>query len=120
MGKEEPEPVEGIRSRTVFSFTPGRVRREDEFCLDETAEAVQVKLAQGFFSANPQTVKNQVDFENGRIKKTKTEGYDRCVVDTALSALDYGTPRGKLETKISWEGAVKGKKEIRVAWEIEY
>lgn len=120
MGKEEPEPVEGIRSRTVFSFTPGRVRREDVFCLDETAEAVQVKLAQGFFSANPQTVKNQVDFENGRIKKTKTEGYDRCVVDTALSALDYGTPRGKLETKISWEGAVKGKKEIRVAWEIEY
>lgn len=120
MQKDEPEPVKGICSRTIFSFTPGCVRREDRFCLDETVEAVQVKLVQGFFSANPQVVKDQINFGSGRIKKTKTEGYDGCLADTELSEADYGTPRGKLETKISWKGAVKGKREICVAWEIEY
>lgn len=120
MGREEPEPVEGISSRTVFSFAPGYVRREDTFVLKGSVEAAQIKLAQGFFSKEPSVGENQVDFGCGRIVKTRTEGYDECLVEDTLSGTDYGTPRGQIETKVSWSGQVKGKREIHVAWEIDY
>lgn len=123
MGGMEPEKMQGIQALTTYRFTPGCIRRTDEFTVDREVKVREIRLAQIVYStgASVSGEGNRVAFEQGVIRSLETEGYGECRITPAPADGSCDTPRGRLQTRVDWERKIpEGEKKISAEWTIRY
>lgn len=123
MGGERPETGAGVKSVTRYIFEPGRIRRKDEFFVAPEASVEKIRLTQLVYSSRAKVLEEEkrVIFGHGEVKSLTASGYDACRVEKTGENGDFDTPRGRLETKVTWETreSCHGEK-LAVEWSLEY
>ena len=124
---QRPKRVEGISDEVCYTFTSGRITREDTFTVAISGEnakenpIAKVRLVLLTYSKDPKAEGEMVQFGEGVLSDMRAQGYGDCTVLRALEDGSHDTPHGRLQSEVVWEKeAVIEDGKLCVSWTMGY
>lgn len=126
---QRPKKAEGARGEVRYTFSQGKIKREDVFTFDREMKVKKVRLVFLTYSEKPCVGENDVEFGEGIISAMKARGYGSCSFKKAAEDGSFDTPHGRLSGEAVWEREMEvednktdetGRMKLELSWEMEY
>jgi hypothetical protein len=121
LGQNYPVADGRLSVKTIYTFSNGMIKREDNFSSYQSIEIDSIQLDFGSFSKNFKQHQMNTVFGSGFIQEFKVQGLDSCIAHETLNDPDYQSPYGAMNTSVlCFKDDFLIKDEFKVSWSIHY